>query len=292
MQEVMHLDDRGSGRATVYVGDRVWKRVRRKGSSDAAEWFRLRYSPADRLVAADRKTGRALEHAFRHPKTTVPVHRQPRLKKSLKVGEPVYCSKFGFGGIVAINGDDITVSLGKKEHHVRTQDLVTRLQAEIDWHKYWLRGEKRRLEEGKRLFIVKRLCLSEFGEWQAFLKRYDYPRSSADDLIRRFKSDVMRKAQNRNLPGNRAGVLPNPDWQINEHKADPDAEEREEVVRTEAEKRRGRTPVHHETLWSIRIKLLPDILIRCREKYKLPGAKKYWRRAAYEFIGEHLNGRR
>lgn len=287
MHEPLHLDDRGGGAATIYVGNRGWKRIPSKDSPDAPNWCRLRYSPKDRFLAADRKTGRVLEHAYRHPETTIPVRRRPRQNEPLKVGQPVYCSKFGLGGIVAINGDDITVGIGKEERHVGKQDLVTRLQAEINWHRYWLRGERRRLEEGKRLLIVKNLCLSEFGEWRAFLDRYDYPRSTADDLIRRYKTHTMRKALDQNLPGNRASDLADPDRQVNERKADPDAEEREEVVKTETEKRCGRTPTPHQIYWTIRIKLPSHILDRCRQKYKRPGAKKYWRRAAYQFIGEN-----
>ena len=287
MQAVMHLDDRGGGTVTIYLGNRVWKRVPSEDSLDAPHWFRLQYSPKDRHVAVDRKTGRVLEHAYRHPETTIPVRRRPRLNEPMKVGQPVYCSKFGFGGIVAINGDDITVGVGKEERHVGKQDLVTRLQAEIDWHRYWLRGEKRRLEEGKRLFIVKSLCLNEFGGWQAFLDRYEYPRSTADDLIRRYKIHTMRKALDQNLPGYRAGSVPDPDRLVNERKGDSEAAERKELVRTETEKRREKMPTHHETLWSVRIKLPPHILIRCRKKYKRPGAKKYWRRAAYAFIGKN-----
>ena len=284
MQEVIHLDDRGGGAATIFFKNRGWKRVPSKDSPDAAEWFRLQHTAEDPLKSADSETGRILEHAYLHPETTEPVRRRPRLELPLKTSQPVYCSEFGFGGIVAIDGDDITVRFGEKERQVGAQDLVTRVRAEVAWHTYWLRGEKRRFEEGKRLFIVKSLC--GFGEWQAFLDRYDYPRSSADDLIRRYKNEVAWKAQNQHLPGNRASDLADPDRHVNERKADPDAEEREELVRTETEKRRERKPTYHKTLWAIRIKLPPDILMRCREQYKLPGAKKYWRRAAYEFIGE------
>jgi len=283
MREVIHLDDRGGGTATIFFKSCGWKRVPSEDSPDAAEWFRLQYTPEDPLEAADSKMRRILEHAYLHPERTEPVRRRPRIELPLKLGQPVYCSAFGFGRVVAID-DDITVGFGEKERQMGKQDLVTRVGAEVAWHTYWLRGEKRRFEEGKRLFIVKNLC--RFGEWQAFLDRYDYPRSSADDLIRRYKNQVMRETQIQQLPGNRASDLADPDRQVNERKADPDAEKRAELVRTETEKRRDRKPTYHKTLWTIRIKLPPDILIRCREQYKLPGAKKYWRRVAYEFIGE------
>jgi hypothetical protein len=106
--------------------------------------------------------------------------RRPRLEWERKEGQAVYHSTFGFGEIVAIRDSKIVVKFGKNERVVSEQDLVTRAQAESAWNLYWLTGERRRLEEGKRLFVVKSLC--RFGEWQAFLKKYDYPRSTADDL--------------------------------------------------------------------------------------------------------------
>jgi hypothetical protein len=284
MQRVIHLDDRGGGAATIFFDNHGWKRVPSDDSPDAAHWFRLQYTPEDPLEAADSETRRILEHAYRRPETTEPVRRHPRIELPLKLDQLVFCSALGFGRVVAIDGDDITVGFGEKERQMGKQDLVTRVGAEVAWHTYWLRGEKRRLEEGKRLFIVKSLC--EFGEWQAFLDLYDYPRSSADDLIRRYKNEVIWETQIQQLPGNRASDLADPDRQDNERKADPEAEKRADLVRAETEKRRDRMPTYHTTLWTIRIKLPPDILIRCREKYKLPGAKKYWRRAAYEFVGE------
>jgi hypothetical protein len=284
MDDVVHLDDRGGGAATIFFKNCSWRRVPTEDSPDAAKWLRLQYTPEDPFEVADSETRRILEHAYRHPETTEPVRRRPRLELPLKPGLPVHCSAFGFGKVVAIDGDDITVGFGEKRRHVGKEDLMTRVGAEVAWHTYWLRGEKRRLEEGKRLFIVKSLC--GFGDWQAFLDRYDYPRTSADDLIRCFKNEAMRDAQIPELHGNRAGCRTDPDRRVNERKPDPDAEAREELVKKETEQRRGRTPTQHETLWGIRIKLPPRIVTRCREQYKLPGAKKYWRRAAYEFVGE------
>lgn len=143
------------------------------------------------------------------------------------------------------------------------------------------------MEEGKRLSIVKSLC--EFGEWQKFLDKYNYPRSTADDLIKKYKNELRWEARNH-LPGNRASQPGDPGRQVNEHTEDPEGRERRELVKTEAEKRHGKEPTHHKTLWSIRIKLPPDILSLCRKRYKRKGksAKKFWRLAAYVFVGVEL----
>ena len=281
----MHLDDRGNGRATIYGRNRAWKRAPSKDSPNTARWFRE--TPEDRLVLASEKKARALEYAYRHPETTVPVFRNPRINRPLEVNQRVYCPKFGFGEIVAINKDDMAVRFGKKERRVEKTELVTRAQAELAWHEYWLTGEKRRLEEGKRLFIVKRLCRAKHGEWQAFLNRYNIPRSTADDLIRRFLNEMARKSSSQQLPGYRSIDLDSSDYAANLAAAEKNATELNELVEKENAKRAGRKPTDHDSLWSIRIKLPEPIIRRCRKKYKHPGAKNYWRRKAYEFVGEH-----
>jgi hypothetical protein len=183
-----------------------------------------------------------------------------------------------FVEIKAIEGDDIRVTFGEQERHVAPQDLLTQAKAELHWHAYWLRGETRRFEEGKRLFIVKGVC-RHFGEWQAFLNRYDYPRSTADDLIRRYQA-----AQSHHLTGNRAIDVAGLERHANERTRDSDADEREKLVRQETAKRRGKKPSYHPALWSIRIKLPPDVLKLCHKKYKEPDAKEFWRRAAYRLV--------
>jgi hypothetical protein len=283
VQEVFHLEDRGGGAATIYLGNRVWKRVLTKNSSDTAEWFRS--TSEDRLVPAAGQTARALEYAYRHPKTTVPVFRSPRINLPLEINQPVYCPEFGFGEIVTINQDDITVRFGKKERRIEKTGLVTRAKAEIAWHEYWLTGEKRRLGEGKRLLIVKRLCWERHGEWQAFLNRYNIPRSTADDLIRRYLNEMARKSPSQQLTGYRSIDLSSRDYATDVATGEKNATELDELIHKEIAKRDGRKPTHHESLWSIRIKLPQDILRRCRKKYKRPSAKEYWRKKAYEFVG-------
>lgn len=280
-EEVMHLDDRGGGAATIYVGNQVWKRVPSEHSPDTAEW--LQDTTEDRVVAADRKMEGALEHAYRYPEMAVPVRRCPQIELPLEVTQPVYCFKFGFGEIVAIDSDDIAVRFGKKERHVEKQDLITRVQAEVAWHSDWLTGERKRLEEGKQLFIVKGLCRIRFGEWQAFLNRYNVPRSTADDLIRRYKDAMARKAPAQHLTGYRSSGVSDPEPHLD---GDSDADELERSIKEETDKRHGRKPTHHKTWWNLRIELPPHILNQCRKKYKQPGAKKYWRHAAYKFVGK------
>jgi hypothetical protein len=217
---------------------------------------------------------------YRHRDEIKQVKRFPR-EWDLKLGQPVYCPVFGSGEIIAIKCGDVTVRFGEQEHKVDAHDLMTRAHAETHWYAYWHSGAKRRFEEGNRLAIVKNLC--RFGEWQAFLDKYEYPRSTADDLIRRYEDDMKCKPQQ--LPGNRAIDVSGPEGQVSESTADSDADERKELVRLENEKRAGRKPSDHATDWAIRIKLPTYVLKLCRKKYKEPDAKDFWQRAAYRFVG-------
>ena len=271
MEEVMiRLDDHGNGLATIFFKGERWKRVPGDGPDAPAEWR----ADEGRLEVADREHRRIFEHAHRHPDTAKPVRRFPRLAWERKAGQPVYCLAFGFGKIVAIVDSKVVVKFRKQERVMNSQDLMTCAQAQADWHLYWLRGERRRLEEGRRLSIIKSLC--RHGEWQAFLDKYDYPRSTADDLIEHYNNEVRWEARTE-LPGNRAIQAGEPERPTNERK---------ELVKKEIEKRRGKKPSYHKSLWSIRIKLPPDILNLCRERYRLGGedAKEFWRRAAYQFV--------
>jgi hypothetical protein len=153
---------------------------------------------------------------------------------------------------------------------------------------YWLRGEKRRLKEGMWFFIVKVLCRKQFGAWQAFLNRYDIPRSTADDLICRYLDEMARKSQSQQLTGYRSIDLTSPDYAADVATAEKNANQLDQLVEMERAKREGREPTHHDSLWSIRIKLPHDILRRCRKKYKRPSSKEFWRRKAYEFVGKDL----
>jgi len=229
---------------------------------------------------------RRFERIFRHPEQVKPFRRFPRFPRfprlrDLELGAPVFHSVFGYGLVAAIEGENITAKFGEQERRLVAHDLVTRVKAEASWYRYWLRGRKRRSEEGRRLAILKALC--RFGEWQAFLNYYDFPRSTADDLIRRYKNEVA-DAQSQ-LTGNRAIDVAEPDQHVNERAPDSDANEREKLVEQETAKRHGKHPSYHKTLWSIRIKLPPYVLALCHKKYKEPDAKEFWRRAAYEFVG-------
>jgi hypothetical protein len=207
----------------------------------------------------------------------------------LKVGQPVFLAACGIGKVAAIDGGDVTVRFADTEKKVSAQALVTRAQAEVNWRAHWLPGAERRREEGRRLWIVKELCT--YGEWQDFLDRFDLSRSTCDDLIRRYKNEVMWEAQDQHLNGNRSSdeteptTVADPDRHVNERTPDPDGDARKELIGKEAEKRHGRKPICHKTLWTIRIKLPEQVLTLCRAKYKDPGAKEFWRRAAYAFVG-------
>jgi hypothetical protein len=210
------------------------------------------------------------------------IHRYPR-EDVLEEGQLVYIPDVGLGEIVAVDGVTVTVRCGKRKLAVDAHRLVTRVRAEVEWHSLWLTGAKKRFEEGKLLRLVKALC-RHHGEWQAFLNRYDIPRSTADDLIRRYLTSLSESDDE--LPGYRAIALAKLDRDSAEHAGRGSEDELEELVRSETRKRSGMTPSSHATLWSVRIKLPPDVLERCREKYKADGneAKEYWRRKAYEFV--------
>src|ERR1700719_3668829 len=126
----------------------------------------------------------------------MPIRRYPTLEWERKAGQPVFSSAYGFGKIVAIQDGKIVVKFGKKERIVGAQDFMTRAQAENDWHTYWLTGERRRLEEGRRLSIIKKFCKAEHGAWKKFLRKYDYPRSTADDLIDHYNDEMRWAARN------------------------------------------------------------------------------------------------
>jgi hypothetical protein len=266
---------REGGIASLVHHGRLYKRE--PGSDGRPHWSEL---IADRHRPVSDHRARRYERIYRHPKKIKPFRHYPRLP-DLELGAPVFHTAFGYGTVTAIDGENITVTFGERKRQLRTRDLVTRTKAEASWYRYWLRGRKRRFEEGRRLAIFKSLC--RFGEWQAFLDYYDFPRSTADDLIRRYKNEVA-EAQPQ-LTGYRAIDVADPDRQVNERTPDSDANEREELVTRETAKRHERRPGHHTTLWSIRIKLPPDVLALCHKKYKKPNAKEFWRRAAYEFVG-------
>jgi hypothetical protein len=225
-----------------------------------------------------------MERDYERPVLPVGVCRRARLVWGRKEGQPVFSPAFGFGKIVAIRGNKLVVKFGKQERVVNEEDLLTRAQAEADWHLYWLRGERRRLEEGRKLAIVKSLC--RHGEWQQFLDKYEYPRSTADDLIARYQNE-LRWETRAEMPGNRANGHGQLGEHVNERQPNPNDAERDNLVKKEAEKRQRRQPSHHKTLWSLRIKLPPEILALCRERYRRKGesAKEFWRLAAYLFVG-------
>jgi len=73
MQEVIHLDDRGGGLATIFYQGERWRRVPGDGPDSQAEW------QADE-ERADRKLRRIFEHTYRHQEMATPIKRKPRLR--------------------------------------------------------------------------------------------------------------------------------------------------------------------------------------------------------------------
>ena len=267
----MAIERRDDGSVSIFHRGRQYRREH-NGS-----WTKCTYNGWTTVSA---RRNLRLVHAYQHREEIKKVRRSPR-EWDLQLGQPVYCPAFGSGKIVAIKCGDVTVAFDEQEHKVDANDLMTRAQAETYWYGFWQSGAKRRFEEGRRLAIVKNLC--RHGEWQAFLDKYAYPRSTAGDLICRYEEEMKLRSQQ--LPGNRAIGLADSEQNVSESTADPDADERKELVRLETEKRIGRQPSAHPTDWTIRIKLPPDVLKLCREKYKEPAAKIFWQRAAYRFVG-------
>jgi hypothetical protein len=272
------MDIRPDKSVVVFWGPRRY--VSDPGNDSPRRWFKQTSNGSP--VSKSRR--RRLERIYKYRDEYPEVRRFPRVKPDLKPGLPVYCARFGFGEIATIDGDDITVRFKDKNRLIEAKELVTRVEAEVDWHEYWLTGEKRRLREGKKLFIVKGLC--RHGEWQVFLDRYEIPRSTADDLIRRYLDAILRSGETPHLHGYRANDVGDPARDRNNQTEDSDAAELAKLVEQEAEKRRGKTPTQNPEYWHVRIKLPPAIVTRCREHYKQPDAKEYWRRAAYMFIDE------
>jgi hypothetical protein len=281
MSEVIFLDRYDHGAATAHYKGQRWKRVPGEEPDAAAQWI----SDSVALTPADSETQRLLENAYQDSGTPAPP-RHPQLEWERKPGQAVYSPAFGFGKIIAIQDNKAVAKFGKHERAMRPEELVTRAEAENDWHFYWLTGERRRLEEGRRLSLIKNLCKHEHGSWQRFLRKYNYPRSTADDLIRSYKIELRWAARNQ-LPGYRAIQAGDFGRQMNKYNEDPEGRERGELVKVETGKRRGTEPSYHPTLWSIRIKLPTDVLTLCREEYKREGkrAKEFWLRAAYIFVG-------
>jgi hypothetical protein len=123
------------------------------------------------------------------------------------------------------------------------------------FHSVWLKGTGWRYEVGEVLYQIKERC--EQGEWGKFLKDYDLPRSTADDYIRNYKDRA-------GIAETRQNTEPNP-----EPVPDPEAEEREELIVEEMEKRSGTRPTHHATQIRPTLKgLRPDQTTRYWEEYK------------------------
>jgi hypothetical protein len=277
MHDLIHLDDRGDGRVSAFFRDGRWKRLDR-GLDGTVSWI---HTSDGSMETASREICQLLEHAYKHPETTEPVRRYPRVRPELKPGLPVYSPDFGFGEIAKVDGDNISVSFGEKTRHIERKELITQVDAAVDWHNCWLSGQKRRLEEGKRLFVVK--GLSRFGEWQAFLDRYEIPRSTADDLIRRYLDSMLQQGCDVKLPGYRSGLI-NP-AHLGSDLTDAEAD-LADLIEEETEKRRGKTPSYVAQYFAVRIAMSAEMVKRCRERYKKSGARKYWRRAANTFVEE------
>ena len=277
MPEVIILDRSEDGIAIAYYAGQPWRRMPDEEPDSPGRWS----EKSNEEEPADDKTQQILEDAYRSPDTPI-VNRWPQVESGWNQGDPVFDEALGFGKIIVIHDGKFVVKFGKDERVLRAEQFKTRVQAELDWHFYWRTGKRRRREEGRRLSIVKQLC--RHGEWQAFLTKYNYPRSTADDLIELYEAGLRTEGQS-DLPGNRSNELG--DLQDKARARDRDEVARKDLVNRELEKRRGKQPTHRKTWWAVRIELPPDIVSLCRRKYKGMGkkAKRFWRRAAYKFAG-------
>jgi hypothetical protein len=125
------------------------------------------------------------KHIVRFPRLP---RRFPRLPVFLKLGQLVHHLHFGCGTISNIRGCNVTVAFCDEDRELDFEQVVTRVLAEERWQDCHSQGANRRLEEGLWLWHVWCLC-SRRGEWTAFLKKWDMPRSSAQDLIQRFRQE-------------------------------------------------------------------------------------------------------
>jgi hypothetical protein len=169
----------------------------------------------------------------------------------LKLGQLVYCPKFGHGRVAAIDGDTATVrakdSKGAiEDFSIAIALLVTLTQAKVVCHAWWLRGKEWRLVIGKWLWIVRELC--RHGEWKAFREEYKFAKSSAYDLIHQYEKEVGRTLQARrlvekNLSGGEKSEIRTfgqetiiSDGNINESTPAPENDERTENPKSEPAK--------------------------------------------------------
>jgi hypothetical protein len=134
----------------------------------------------------------------------------------------------------------------------------------------WVRGSEWRFEAGELLYQIKEKC--EHGEWGAFLDEFSLARSTADDYIRRYL-----EAAEITVPR-----------QIEEPGPDPYAEERQEQIQEEQEKRRGRKPTHHPSTLHVRVHGLKPYqmdLYREERKENRERVDAIWHRAFLEIVG-------
>jgi hypothetical protein len=112
------------------------------------------------------------------------------------------------------------------------------------FHDVWLRGTGWQLEAGELCYQIKSLC--DHGEWGAFLDEYDIPRSTADDWIRRYKDHA-------GITETRQFEEPNPP-----PAPDQESKERQQQIKEETDKRKGKKRQHNPSEVTARIRgLLP-----------------------------------
>jgi hypothetical protein len=279
MEEIVLLDRHSDGAARAYHADRSWKRAPGAGGDGEPQWTNDVWP----FEVADSGVRQLLERAYEDPTTPAPP-RHPLTEFERKPGQLVFHEEEGVGKIVANPEGKFVVKFRKHERVLRADQFMTLAEAQIQWHFYWLTGRRRRIEEGRRLWIVKKLC--RYGEWQAFLDKYEYPRTTADDLIKLFKAES--RPDEDNLHGNRASQPEDTGPQDRARATDQDEVERREQVEKEIDKRRGRQPTHNRTSWTVRIDdLTPEVVLACKMKLKhdKKRAKKFWRRCANKFAG-------
>jgi hypothetical protein len=197
------------------------------------------------------------------------VHtKQLEAQGPLTTGQPVFHPKLGYGTVVVIDGDEVTLQERKDKavtHVVSALDLITKTQAEVGFETCYFAGGAKawRRAAGKWASLYKNLCLMEgkgaYGDW---LKKHDLNRSSMDDLIRRFEEEAIWEAQEQVIlpeSGKTDETDSAPETatspygvtggrQVNEHTLDPENDERQKNIQAETSKRAGVKPTRHKTI--------------------------------------------
>ena len=188
-------------------------------------------------------------------------------------GQRVTTPSFGEGMVAEVSGDVVTVRFeGGDERKIKAdylQAAATLDELRCKFREAWVRGTQWRLEVGELLYKIKRRCAH--GEWGAFLNEYELARSTADDYVRRYEDEAQ-------IAVPRQFSLPEPD---------PQADQRDEAIAEEKEKRQGKRPTHHQSELHVRVKGVKPYQLDLYREERTENRERVeaiWHRAFLEII--------